>query len=147
VIGVTFHDHLHKKAGDQLTIYSIKTQTTEKIIKRACKPGDINVLLTHIPDDLDLYALDNFSAADKKPPFDVLLGGHSHQHLARIVNGAAYIKAGIAGNYAGVCTLEWDTVKKTIVNKTARQICLEGFTPDPLMVDFINQLKEKYPHQ
>jgi len=147
VIGATFQNHLHKKNGDILTIHSIKTQTSERIINTSCKPGDINVLLTHLPDDDDLYALDNFSTADKKPPFDVLFGGHSHLHFARIVNGAAYIKTGIAGNYVGICYLEWDTVKKVIVNKTVKQVCLEGYDPDPKMVDFINQLKEKYPHQ
>jgi 2',3'-cyclic-nucleotide 2'-phosphodiesterase (5'-nucleotidase family) len=147
VIGVANNSNPHPAPGETVNIYSITTTTTRNIITGRCAKGNINVLLTHLEDADDQWALDQLVERRGKACFDLLCGGHSHKKKSETINEAGYLKTGLFGTYIGIACIKWDTVLKSVAGKSFQLVCLENESPDPGMVSLIDSVKSVYPHQ
>lgn len=81
-------------------VEQLKFQRFEEITERYARTGeeenaDVYVALTHLGQGSDIYLAENF------PYFDVIIGGHSHQVVDRVVHGVPIVQAGSYLNYLG----------------------------------------------
>ncbi|MEP4534894.1 MAG: bifunctional UDP-sugar hydrolase/5'-nucleotidase [Cyclobacteriaceae bacterium] len=81
-------------------VEQLKFQRFEEITERYARTGeeenaDVYVALTHLGQGSDVYLAENF------PYFDVIIGGHSHQVVDRVVHGVPIVQAGSYLNYLG----------------------------------------------
>ncbi len=90
---------------------------------QAAKP-DVLVLTTHqgyrpYGDD---HANEINAIAEAFPEFDVILGGHSHQPVERVLVGGhtLYSQAGYYGIWLGQLDLTYDSVSRRLIQKQAR---------------------------
>lgn len=146
LIGVAGNDDIHTQAGETVTVYSITTSTSLNKIRSATGTGNMNVLITHLPDQDDAAAFSKICNTRGEPLFDVLCGGHTHASYAKMKSGAVHIKAGLYGTFAGLTCLWWDTVRHEVVKKTTRMVCLGDLIPDQETMILIDSLHSVYPH-
>ncbi len=146
IIGITDTNNIHSLAREVVRVYPLTTSTSLAKIKAALASADINILLTHLLKAEDASAFSEFRNARGEALFDALCGGHTHESFANITAGAAYVKAGLYGTYAGLTCLWWDTVKLAVVKKSARLVCLEDISRDPGTKALIDSLHRVYPH-
>jgi len=146
IIGITDTNNIHSISGETVRVYPLTTSTSLAKINSALSSARINILLTHLLKAEDMSAFSAFKNARGEAYFDVLCGGHTHESFASITAGAAFMKAGLYGTYAGVACLWWDTVKLEVTNKSARLVCLENIPRDPGTKALIDSLHRVYPH-
>jgi|GEM_PF-3508241 len=146
IIGVAATDNIHNKPGETITVYPLTTSTTLSKIKSAIAKADINILLTHLLENEDSKAFSELKNDKGECLFDVLCGGHTHESFATFRSGAAYLKAGLYGTWAGITCVWFDTVKMDVVKKEVQLVCLEGIQRDPGTLALIDSLHLVYPH-
>ncbi len=59
LIGVAGNDDIHTQAGETVTVYSITTSTSLNKICTATGTGNLNVLITHLPDQETMVLIDS----------------------------------------------------------------------------------------
>jgi len=146
LIGVAGNDDIHPQSGETVKIHSITTSTSLNKIRSAIKTGNMNVLITHLPEKDDDAAFTKICNTRGEPLFDALCGGHTHKSEAKVKSGAVYVKAGLYGTFAGLTCLWWDTVRHEVIKKTSRLVCLGELIPDPETSVLIDSLHRVYPH-
>jgi 2',3'-cyclic-nucleotide 2'-phosphodiesterase (5'-nucleotidase family) len=146
IIGVAATDNIHSKSGENVIVYPVSTSTSVRKLKTACAAGEINVLLTHLQDSDDEGIFTSVVDSRGAVMFDCLCGGHTHKSFAVSKSGALYLKCGLYGTWAGLTCIWWDTVRREVMKKTSKLICLEQIPPDPSLRSLIDSLHRVYPH-